>query len=167
MTLKAMYGKIAYPLLFQCLCFSSLVLPLRAQESDSTPQPQLAVTVKQYTFTLNPGASYSFPLPKVKNPIRIEVALTNYLPPSPKSALMWALFTPSSVADNWIGTNNDGSTITGSTEFPHCGPPIVDIYDAGGTVDAVLAVSCTPGLLSVTQTENLTIAGTYIVRVYY
>jgi len=173
MKLKAMYGKIACPLLFACFCFSSLILPLQAQESGSAPQTHtsdLAVAVKQYTFTLNPGASYSFPLPNVKYPIRIEVALTNvptggnHVNPTP---LMWALVSVDGAYASWIGTNNEATTNAGDTDLPiACSENWISSISNGSAVIAFLG-ACEAPSLSVTQSSTTTVAGTYIVRVYY
>ena len=77
---------------------------------------------QELQFSVDPGGSAPFALPKVQSPVRIEVTVTfmDGGTPSP-SAIMYAVVNqdPVSEAMTWIGTNSDGtrgaSTSAGGT----------------------------------------------------
>ena len=110
-----MSNKLARHFFILCLCLSSFGVLAQSQEtSSSQPLPPITVSVRQYTFFLKPGGSFTFGLPKVASPIRIEISSpsTNGGVQTP-SELMWALVNLDSGSSNitWIGTNSDGSTL--------------------------------------------------------
>lgn len=66
----------------------------------------------ELTFDLDPGQSYSFPLPKKQSPIRIEVTVSRMNGGTQKpTEIMYAVVNqdPKSNEMTWIGTNSDGS----------------------------------------------------------
>jgi hypothetical protein len=68
----------------------------------------------ELTFDLDPGASFSFPLPKKQSPIRIEVTVSrmNGGTQTP-TEIMYAVVNQDPVSNEmtWIGTNSDGSVV--------------------------------------------------------
>jgi hypothetical protein len=66
----------------------------------------------ELTFDLEPGQSFSFPLPKKQSPVRIEVTVSrmNGGTQTP-SEIMYAVVNQDPVSNQmtWIGTNSDGS----------------------------------------------------------
>jgi len=66
----------------------------------------------ELTFDLNPGESFSFPLPKKQSPIRIEVTVSRMNGGTQKpTEIMYAVVNQDPVSNQmtWIGTNSDGS----------------------------------------------------------
>ncbi len=133
--------------------------------------PAFALTVQeqQHTFSLQPGGSYTFTLPSVKSPIRIEVSSpsTNGGVQEP-SEVMWALVNKDSGNGNitWIGTNSDSTTF-GSNSLQSTN--IANITcGTGCTVSSLTVVNASAGELAITRSSTTTtISGSYIVRLYY
>jgi len=67
-----MSKKVARHLSILCLCVSSFGILAQSQTTSSTAN--LLVNITQIKFTLSPGGSKTFTLPKVSNPIRIEIS---------------------------------------------------------------------------------------------
>lgn len=168
---KFMCCKLTHSLLILCLSASGIAVAAQEQSSESQAQVQLAlaVQVKQYAFNLKPGGSFTFALPNIKSPIRIEISTptTNGGVQTP-SEVMWALVNKDSGNGQvtWVGTNSDGTT-SGSNSLQNkdianitCGP--------GCTIASLVVANATAGTLSVTQNAATTsITGSYIVRLYY
>jgi hypothetical protein len=167
-----MSNKLASYLFILCLCLSSFAALAQSQKTSSASRlPPITVNVRQYTFFLKPGGSFTFPLPKVASPIRIEISSpsTNGGVQTP-SELMWALVNLDSVSHNitWIGTNSDGSTL-GSNSLTGNGV-LANIYggSAPTTIASLVVANASAGTLSVTQSSATTsITAKYIVRVYF
>ncbi|MCL5021888.1 MAG: hypothetical protein M1497_00690 [Nitrospirae bacterium] len=72
----------------------------------------------ELTFDLDPGASFSFPLPKKQSPVRIEVTVSrmNGGTQTP-TEIMYAVVNQDPVSNEmtWIGTNSDGSVVATNT----------------------------------------------------
>jgi hypothetical protein len=155
-----------------CLCLSSFGALAQSQETSSASNlPPITVNVRQYTFFLKPGGSFTFSLPKVASPIRIEISFpsTNAGVQTP-SELMWALVNLDSDSHNitWIGSNSDGSAL-GSNSLTGSGI-IANIYggSAPTTIASLIVANASAGTLSVTQSSTTTsITGKYIVREYF
>jgi len=166
-----MSKKVASNLFILCLCISSFAVLAQSQTVSSTSN--LVVNITQIKFTLAPGASKTFNLPKVANPIRIEISKpsTNGGVQTP-SELMWALVnwdagTGGSNQITWIGTSSNGGSL-GSNSAQ--GSIIADIYGGStSTVIASLSVSdAATGTLQVSQSSTTTtLNGSYVVRIYY
>jgi len=135
----------------------------------ASPSSALTVQEQQYDFNLQPGGSYTFTLPNVKSPIRIEISSpsTNGGVQEP-SEVMWALVNKDSGNGNitWIGTNSDGTTVGSnslqSTDIANvtCGTDC--------TVSSLTVVNASAGEPAVTRSSTTThIYGSYIVRLYY
>ena len=168
-----MSNKLALHLCILCLCVSSLGVVAQAQETSSAAKalPPITVNVRQYTFFLKPGGSFTFPLPKVASPIRIEISSpsTNGGVQTP-SELMWALVNLDSDSHQitWIGSNSDGSAL-GSNSLTGTGV-LANIYggSAPTTIASLIVANASAGTLSVTQSSTTTsITGKYIVREYF
>jgi len=166
-----MSKKVARHLSILCLCVSSFGILAQSQTTSSTAN--LLVNITQIKFTLSPGGSKTFTLPKVSNPIRIEISApsSNGAVQAP-SELMWALVnwdsgTEGSNQITWIGTNSDGSTL-GSNSLQST--TIANIYGGGSpTVISSLKVSdAATGTLEIARSNTTTtINGNYVVRIYY
>lgn len=166
-----MSHKIAGRFFILCLCVSSFAVLAQSQTTSSTTN--LLVNITQIKFSLAPGASKTFTLPKVSQAIRIEISApsSNGGVQEP-SELMWALVNWDSGTDGsnqitWIGTNSDGSTL-GSNSFQST--TIANIY--GGTSAAVISSlkisDAATGTLAITRSSATTsIDGNYVVRIYY
>ncbi len=170
---KTMFARIVRYLFIFCFCASSLACIAQAQEDSATVRPQaaakIAIQVQEHSFNLNPGGSFTFTLPNVKSPIRIEISSpsTNGGVQEP-SEVMWALVNKDSGNGQitWIGTSSDGST-SGSNSLQNtnianitCGP--------GCTVSSLVVANAAAGTLSVTRSSVTTIiTGSYIVRLYF
>lgn len=125
---------------------------------------------KELAFSVDPGDSFSFELPEVQGPVRIDVSfsLLNGGTQTP-SEIMYAVVNqdPESTHFTWVGTNSDGSQ-QGSNS-------IVDTdiaYICGGTCfakNAVLQVDDRgAGTLKIWQNPGTTIlTGNYIVNLWY
>jgi hypothetical protein len=120
---------------------------------------------------LKPGGSFTFPLPKVDSPIRIEISApsTNGGVQTP-SELMWALVNRDSGNSQitWIGSNSDGSAL-GSNSLTGDGV-LANIYggSAPTTISSLVVANASAGTLSVKRSSTTTtISGRYVVRMYY
>jgi hypothetical protein len=153
-----------------CLCMSSLA---HAQETSGSGD-RVTLRARQFRFRLEPGGSFTFTLPNVDNPIRIEVirrfANGGFDKGLDKSELMWALVNVDRKAGQitWIGTDSAGDVIASNSlnaQFP-----IATIFldappDQLATLTVANAVART---LTVTQIAGQTkLAGLYLVRMYY
>jgi hypothetical protein len=121
-------------------------------------------------FSVEPGGCYSFALPAVQKPVRIDVSfsLLNGGTQTP-SELMSALVNkdPSSGQMTWIGTSNDG-TQQGSNSLS--GTQIAFIFGgASPTVNATLEVDdLSAGTLKICQNQNTTsLTGHYKANLWY
>jgi hypothetical protein len=168
---NTMSKKVAGYLFTLCLCVSSLAILAHSQTTSSTTN--LLVSVTQIKFSLAPGASKTFTLPKVTSPIRIEISApsSNGGVQTP-SELMWALVnwdfgTEGSDQITWIGTSSDGST-AGSNSLQ--GSTIANIYGGGSsiTISSLMISNAATGTLKITRSSTSTIIdGNYIVKIYY
>jgi len=118
---------------------------------------------QELAFSINSGESYSFALPKVQAPVRIEVSfsLLNGGTETP-SEIMYAVVNQDQQSGQmtWIGTNSDGSQL-GSNSTVN-----TQIASIGGG-DTVLEVdSLENGTVKMTQGSS-SIAGHYIVHLWY
>jgi hypothetical protein len=120
---------------------------------------------QELAFSLNPGESYSFTLPAVQAPVRIEVSfsLLNAGTEAP-SEIMYAVVNQDGQSHQmtWIGTNSDGSQL-GSNSMDNT--QIASIGDG----DTVLEVDSLPNsTVKITQSATRSsIAGHYIVHLWY
>ncbi len=125
---------------------------------------------KELSFTIDPGGSYSFALPKMQAPVRIEVSFSLLNAGTQKpSEIMYAVVNqdPESGQMTWVGTNNDGSQ-QGSNSLD--GTAIARIYGGGSpTVNAILEVAnLETGNVKISQSAETTILpGHYIVHLWY
>lgn len=168
-----MSKKVAGYLFILCLCVSSFAVPAHAQTTSSTSN--LVVNITEIKFTLSPGTSKTFTLPKVTSPIRIEISVpsTNRGVQTP-SELMWALVnwdfgTEGSNQITWIGTNSDGSAL-GSNSLTSSSKIIARIFGAtsASTISTLLVSDADTGTLEISRSNTTTsIEGDYIVKIYY
>jgi hypothetical protein len=166
-----MPNKIARHLFILCLCASSVAVLAHSQTTTSTTN--LLVNITQIKFSLAPGASKTFTLPKVPQSIRIEISApsSNGGVQEP-SELMWALVNWDSGTDGsdqitWIGTNSDGSTL-GSNSLKS--GTIANIYGGSSptTISSLKVSDAATGTLAITRSSaTTTIDGNYVVRIYY
>jgi hypothetical protein len=164
-----MSNKLAGRLFILCLCVSGLAALAQSQTTSSTTN--LLVNVTQIKFSLTPGASKTFILPKVSQPIRIEISApsSNGGVQEP-SELMWALVnwdfgTEGSNQITWIGTNSNGSTL-GSNSVQS--GTIANIYGGSSSIviSSLKVSDVATGTLEITRSST-TIDGNYVVRMYY
>jgi len=168
-----MSNKLASHLFILCLCVLSFSVLAQPQETSSTSKllPPITLNIREFRFFLKPGGSYTFPLPKVDSPIRIEISSpsTNGGVQTP-SELMWALVNRDSGSQQitWIGSNSDGSAL-GSNSLTGSGI-LANIYggSAPTTIASLIVANAAAGTLSVTQSATTTtISGRYVVRMYF
>jgi hypothetical protein len=167
-----MSRKFATSLFILCLCVSSFAIVAESQETSAAkPVPPITLNIRQYQFFLKPGGSFTFPLPNVDRPIRIEISSpsTNGGVQTP-SELMWALVNLDSDSGQitWIGTNSDGSAL-GSNSLTGTGV-LANIYggSAPTTISSLTVANASAGTLSVTRSSTTTsITGKYVVRIYF
>jgi hypothetical protein len=124
---------------------------------------------QRLTFTLAPGASHTFTLPKANDPIRIDIAKpsTNGGLQEP-SEVFSALVNVdgNGVGMTWVGTNSDG-TQTGSNSFN--GTDITNLVCGSNCLIASLNVG-NPTARTVVLSTNAatsTIDETYVVNIWY
>jgi len=170
---KTMSQKASRYVFILCLCLSGFGVLAQSQTTSSTNN--LVVNITQMKFSLAPGASKTFTLPKVTSPIRIEISApsSNGGVQTP-SELMWALVnwdngTDGSGQITWIGTNSDGST-SGSNSYSSPSGTIANIWGGSSpTVVSSLKVSdAATGTLQVVRSSTTTVIdGNYVVRIYY
>ena len=141
---------------------------LVSSPSKCNPKKEYLVTLRPGTelaFSLNPGESFSFALPAVQAPVRIEVSFTalNGGTQTP-SELMYSVVNQDEQSQQmtWIGTSSDGSQI-GTNSLAN-----TQIASIGGG-NAVLEIdSLANRTVKITQSANRTsIAGHYIVHLWY
>jgi hypothetical protein len=166
-----MSRKVAGRLLILCLCVLGFAVLAQSQTTSSTSN--LLVNITQIKFTLSPGGSKTFTLPKVSQPMRIEISApsSNNGVQTP-SELMWALVnwdagTDGSDQITWIGTNSDGSTL-GSNSLQS--GTIANIYGGSSPViiSSLKVSDAATGTLEITRSSTTTtITGNYVVRIYY
>lgn len=125
---------------------------------------------KELNFSIDPGGSYSFALPKVQAPVRIEVSFSLLNGGTQKpSEIMYAVVNqdPESGQMTWVGTNNEGSQ-QGSNSLD--GTAIAHIYGAASpVVNAVMGVDdLGTGTVKISQSAETTILpGHHIVHLWY
>jgi hypothetical protein len=166
-----MSKRVAGHLFILGLCVASFAALARSQTTSSTSN--LLVNITQIKFTLTPGGSKAFTLPKITSPMRIEISApsTNGGVQTP-SELMWALVnwdsgTNGSNQVTWIGTSSDGSTL-GSNSAQ--GPTIAHIYGGSSStiISSLIVSDAATGTLQVTRSSTTTTGnGNYVVRIYY
>ncbi len=127
---------------------------------------------QEISFSLNPGDSKSFALPKKQVPVRIEITFTleNGGTQTP-SEVMFAVVNQDPVSNHmtWVGTNNDSTSQAGNTSSPPS-TVIANIFGGGApTVNASLEVDdLTASTLKVVQHSGTTIIpGSYIVHLWF
>jgi hypothetical protein len=93
----------------------------------------------------------------------ISYSALNGTTPSP-TELMWALVNqdPKSLQITWLGTNGDGSRITGGSQH---GLNLIAKLSNG--IASLVVVSVKDGTLAVAQSPTVTVAGSYVVSVWY
>jgi hypothetical protein len=168
---NTMSKKVARYLFALGLCVSSFAVLAQSQTTSSTTN--LLVSITQIKFSLAPGATKTFTLPKVTSPIRIEIsAPSSNAGVQTPSELMWALVnwdfgTEGSNQITWIGTNSDGTT-AGSNSLQS--GTIANIYGGSSptTISSLQVSDAATGTLKVTRSSaTTTIDGNYIVKIYY
>jgi hypothetical protein len=143
-----------------------------------------AATAKfqQFTFTLSPGGSYSFKLPVIEAPVRIEVSFTadNGGTQTP-SEIMYAVVNedPDTKQETWVGTNNNGTqTACNSQTTLNCLTVADAPFTPSDTIiaaidpvdeDAILEVDDqAAGALEIKQSATSTsIDGHYVVNLWW
>ncbi len=125
---------------------------------------------KEITFSLDPGASFSFALPKKQVPVRIEITFTleNAGTQTP-SEIMFAVVNQDPVSNQmtWVGTNNDASSQASTTLTSMV---IANIFGGGApTVNASLMVDdLSTSMLKVLQDAAHTAAKWhYVVHLWF
>jgi len=128
---------------------------------------------QELDFSIEPGYCYSFALPAVQKPVRIDVSfsLLNAATQTP-SELMSALVNndPASYQMTWIGTNSDGTQMGSNSQSPELVHVIASIYgEASPIVNANLVVDdITAGTLKICQMHDTTwLTGHYKVNLWY
>ena len=130
---------------------------------------------QELTFTIAPGGSQSFTIPKTLQPVRIEVtfSLLDGATQTP-SEVMYAVVNqdPASSRFSWVGTNNDGSVQVGTSVPTGSFPLIAKI--CGGSfcpTNATLEVdndSTVPGSLKLTTNANsISLPATFKVEMWF
>jgi hypothetical protein len=124
---------------------------------------------ERLSFTLKPGASHTFSLPKANDPIRIDIAKvsTNGGVQTPSEVFSALLNVDQNGAGmSWIGTNSDG-TQTGSSTI--AGTDIANLVCGSGCLIASLNAGSAPARTVVLSTNAATsiINETYVVNIWY
>jgi hypothetical protein len=129
---------------------------------------------KELIFTIPPGQSHSFTLPKVQAPVRVEVSVS-WLDPnsgfSAPSQIMYAVISqdPNKFGNlTWVGTSADGTVEAGYTSDPPEYEWIARIGPQFPRQHATLEVddwSTVPATLKIQSYDILT--GQFIVHLWY
>jgi len=108
------------------------------QQAFGQGPPSIAAHHQDQSFTVNPGASQSFQLPRLQVPVRIDISETilNGGTQTP-SEIMYAVVNQDQVSFQftWVGTNSDASMQTGTSlasPFNGSGPLIAKICGGAG-----------------------------------
>jgi len=130
---------------------------------------------QELTFTIAPGGSQSFTIPRTLQPVRIEVTFSvlNGGTQTP-SEVMYAVVNqdPASFRFSWVGTNNDGSVQAG-TSIPTGSSPLIAKICGGSLcpTNATLEVdndSILPGSLKLTTNANsVSLTATFKVEMWF
>jgi hypothetical protein len=120
---------------------------------------------QELAFSINPGESYSFALPDVQAPVRIEVSFSSFNGGTQTpSEIMYAVMNQDQQSGQmtWIGTSSDGNQL-GSNSLDD-----TQIASIGGG-NAVLEVdSLANHTVKISQNANrTTLPGHYIVHLWY
>jgi hypothetical protein len=141
---------------------------------------------QELPFTIEPGGSASFPMPKAQSPVRVEVtfSLHNGGVQTPSEVMYAVVNFDATVTQNpqmtWVGTDSDGTT-KGCNSLPApnggCGPGNVIASICGGTcttinaslvADPVVDLDNAPnGSLILEQAVNTRDTGYYVVHLWY
>jgi hypothetical protein len=99
---------------------------------------------QELSFTIDPGGSASFPMPKAQSPVRVEVtfSLHNGGVQTPSEVMYAVVNFDATVTPNqmtWVGTDSDGTT-KGCNSLPAtdgCGPDNVIANICGGACPTI------------------------------
>lgn len=135
----------------------------------STAQIVTGPDHQRLSFTLKPGASHTFVLPKANNPIRVDLTIvsTNGGIQTPSEVFSALVNVDQNGAGmSWVGTNSDGTQTGNSTAH---GTDITNLVCGSNCLIASLnAVSAPARTVALTANAATSIvAETYVVNIWY
>ena len=126
----------------------------------------------ELAFTLAPGQSFSFPLPKKQSPIRIEVTVSRMNGGTQKpTEIMYTVVNQDPVSNSmtWIGTSSDGTVLASNSLDSTDGVIAVICGGACPTFDDRLLVDNLSNSTVKIESNAVTVAATssYVVHLWY
>lgn len=126
----------------------------------------------ELTFDLEPGQSFSFPLPKKLSPVRIEVTVSrmNEGTQTPTD-IMYAVVNqdPESNEMTWIGTNSDGSVV--ATNSLDSADDVIAVICGGACPtfdDRLLVDDLTTSTVKIeSNAETVSVTSSYVVHLWF
>jgi len=151
------------------------------QQAFGQGPPSIAAHHQDRSFTVAPGASQSFELPRLQVPVRIDVSFSilNGATQTP-SEIMYAVVNQDQVSYQftWVGTNSDATMQAGTSIPTGSGPVIATICGGAGcpVTNATLEVdnpfanigTAAPGTLKLTvNADTVAAPATFKVSMWY